>query len=181
MWQRLALGLVLAVGCGGKTGNYKVDYAGPIALELVNQTSRPIEQIYIYPRGAANRGPSWTALEPGASTTVKLQEGFYELVAKSARRRIDERWVETPESTTMLEMREDLPSTPRKLIFHDAGQTPPGLDQRGTLGVTFMLTGAPAPTPAGAESPSSEGEPSGEGDPSGTDATAEPDAAPQAP
>lgn len=144
MWQRLALGLVLAVGCGGKTGNYKVDYAGPITLELVNQTSRPIEQIYIYPRGSSARGASWTALEPGASTTVKLKEGFYELVAKSAKRRIDERWVETPESTTMLEMREDLPSTPRKLIFHDAGQTPPGLDQRGTLGVTFMIS---APTP----------------------------------
>lgn len=163
MWQRLVLGLVLALGCGGKTGNYKIDYAGPIALELVNQTSRDIEQIYIYPRGAANRGESWATIAPGASTTVKLKEGHYELVARSAKRRIDARWVETPESTTMLEMREDLPSTPRRVIFHDADQSLPGLDQRGTLGVKFMLTG-PQPEASDADDATEGAEPSLDGD-----------------
>jgi len=150
--RALILGLVLAA-CGGKTGNYKIDYAGPIQIQLVNQTSRPIEKIFIYPRGETNRGTSWTTIAPGAATTVKLKEGMFELVAISAKRRIDNRWVETPESTTLLELREDLASTPRKLIFHDDGQNPMGVDQPGTLGVTFMLTGA---VPA---KPESEGEP----------------------
>lgn len=158
MWQRLVLGLAFVLGCGGKTGNYQVDYAGPIALQLVNQTSRDIEQIYIYPLGAANRGESWATIAPGASTTVKLKEGHYELVARSAKRRIDSRWVETPESTTMLELREDLPSTPRRIVFRDAGSSA-GVDPPGTLGVTFKLTG---PQPAGTDAPEG-GEPGGDG------------------
>jgi hypothetical protein len=165
MRQALVIGLVLALGCGGKTGNYKLDYAGPIAIQLVNQTSRPIEQIYIHPLGNSNRGTSWMSLEPGATSTVKLKEGTYELVAKSAKRRIDARWVETPETTTQLELREDLASTPRKLVFHDAGETPAGLDQKGTLGVTFMISApdkpkddpnaAPTAEPATAPAPES--------------------------
>jgi hypothetical protein len=142
----LALFLVLALAaCGGKTGNYKIDYAGPIAIQLVNQTSRPIEQILIYPLGSANHGTSWTSLAPGAQTTVKLKEGNFELVAVSARRRIDAKYSETPQATAQLELREDLASTPRTLIFHDASETPMGVGQPGTLGVTFMLS---APEPA---------------------------------
>ncbi|HEY5945686.1 MAG TPA: hypothetical protein VIV40_09355 [Kofleriaceae bacterium] len=140
MWQALAIGLCLVVGCGGKTGNYKVDYAGPISIQLVNQTSRPIEQIFIFPRGETKRGTSWTSLSPGAATTVKLKEGNFELVAVSAKRRIDAKFSERPEATTQLELREDLASTPRKLIFHDDGQTPMGVDQPGTLGVAFMIS-----------------------------------------
>ena len=67
--------LVSLAACGGKTGNYKVDYAGPIAIDLVNQTSRPIEQIFIFPRGNPQRGTSWASLAPGEKTTVKLKEG----------------------------------------------------------------------------------------------------------
>ena len=153
MWRMLLIGLAVAA-CGGKTGNYKVDYAGPIQIQLVNQTSRQIDSIFIYPRGETNRGPSWTTIAPGAATTVKLKEGMFELVAVSAKRRIDNRWVETPESTTLLELREDLESTPRKLIFHDEGQTPMGVEAKGTLGVTFMI-GKPEPA-----KPEGEGEPS---------------------
>ncbi|HEU4613829.1 MAG TPA: hypothetical protein VFS15_17170, partial [Kofleriaceae bacterium] len=49
------------------------------------------------------------------------------------------------EATSQLELREDLASTPRKLIFHDSGETPMGVDQPGTLGVAFMIS---APEPA---------------------------------
>jgi hypothetical protein len=146
----IVLGLLFVVACGGKTGNYKTDYAGPIALQLVNQTSRPIEQIFIFPRGMQNRGTSWASLAPGAATTVKIKEGNFELVAISARRRIDATTTEVPEATSQLEMREDLASTPRKLIFHDDGQTPMGVDQPGTLGVTFMI-GHPEPAKSGGE------------------------------
>lgn len=145
MPRTLVLALVIALAaCGGKTGNLQMDYAGPIAIQLVNQTSRPIEQIYIYPLGTSNRGTSWMSLAPGTATTVKLKEGNFELVAVSARRRIDAKLSETPEATAQLELREDLASTPRTLIFHDANQTPMGVDQPGTLGVTFMIS-APEP------------------------------------
>ena len=150
MARYIGIAFLVLVACGGKTGNYKIDYAGPIQIQLVNQTSRPIEQIYIFPRGAANRGTSWTSLAPGATTTVKLKEGMFELVAQSAKRRIDNHWAETPESTTLLELREDLASTPRKLIFHDEGTNPMGTDQPGTLGVTFMIG---KPEPAKEEAP----------------------------
>jgi hypothetical protein len=156
MWRILVLGLVLQVGCGGKTGNYKLDYAGPIAIQLVNQTSRPIEQIYIFPRGATNRGPSWTSLAPGAQTKVILKEGNFELVAVSAKRRIDAKYSETPEATTQLELREDLASTPRKLIFHDASETPAGIDQPGTLGVAFQISAPQPEQPAEASEPKNE-------------------------
>ncbi len=147
--------LLLVVACGGKTGNYKTDYAGPIQLTLVNQTPRPIEQILIYPRGAASRGTSWARIEPGASTTVNLKEGMFELVAQSAKRRIDNHWAEIPESSTLLELREDLASTPRKLVFYDEGTAPAGGDPDGTLSVTFMI-GKPEPAK---EEPAQEGEP----------------------
>ena len=135
--------LVLVLGllaCGGKTGNYKVDYAGPIAIQLVNSTSRPIEEIFIYPSGSANRGSSWTALKPGEATTVKIKEGHFELVAVSARRRIDAHSSERPEATSQLELREDLKQTPRKLVFHDEGEAAAGTEAPGTLGVTFTLS-----------------------------------------
>jgi hypothetical protein len=150
MARYIGFAFVILLACGGKTGNYKVDYAGPIQIQLINQTSRPIEQIFIYPRGETNRGTSWASLAPGAATTVKLEEGNFELVALSAKRRIDAKFSETPEATTQLELREDLASTPRKLIFHDDGQTPMGVDQPGTLGVAFMIS---APEPAKSDEP----------------------------
>ena len=64
--------------------------------------------------------------------------------------------------TTLLELREDLASTPRKLIFHDDGTNPMGVDQPGTLGVTFMIG---KPEPAKEEAPT---EPSTETAPAAT-------------
>src|SRR5690606_11990506 len=139
----LALGFALpfGLGCGGKTGIHKQDYAGPLSLTLVNQTPRPIEALYIFPLGSANRGTSWTTLAPGATETVKIQKGHFELVAVSQKRRIDAKFSETPEAMTSLELRGD-----QKLVFHDAGDTPAGVGAPGTLGVTFMIS-APEPTP----------------------------------
>ena len=134
--------VLVLVAC--KTGNYKVDYAGDYELQLVNQTSRPIDQVFIFPRGASNHGTSWTALQPGATTTVKIKEGMFELIAVSAERRIDAKFRERPQATTLLELKEKLKSTPRKLIFHDESETPMGVDQPGTLGVTFKI-GQPEP------------------------------------
>jgi len=133
----LALAFVLAfvTACGGKTGVYKHDYAGSITLTLVNASPRTIESVFIHPVTKPERGTSWTApIAPGQSTTVKIAEGHFELIAISQKRQIDEHTREVPEAMTMLELRGD-----QRLVFHDDGQTVPGLDAKGTLGVTFML------------------------------------------
>jgi len=137
MWKTLVIAVALAA-CGGKTGVYKNDYAGSITLTLVNASPRPIESLFIYPMGTTDRGTSWTAIAPGATTTVKIRSGNFELVAVSAKRNIEEHLRERPEATTMLELKGD-----QKLVFHDEGQAPPGVDAKGTLGVTFMISEPP--------------------------------------
>jgi hypothetical protein len=132
------LGLVAA--CGGKTGNYQQDLAGPIVVELVNQSPRAIERLHIYPHGRVDRGPSWASIEPGASTTVRLRAGVFELHAVSAKRQIDEQTREVAEASTMLELRTDRPSL--KIVFHDRHAPPPGLGARHVLGVAFHITTA---------------------------------------
>ncbi len=137
--------LLLAVAaCGGKTGVYKNDYSGSLTLTLVNASPRPIESIHIFPMGMQNRGTSWTSLTPGASTTVKIREGNFQLVAVSAKRRIDATFTEVPEATTMLELRGN-----QTLVFHDEGQPAPGLGAKDTLGVTFMVSAASQGAPPG--------------------------------
>jgi hypothetical protein len=141
MLKTLVIACVLAA-CGGKTGVYKNDYAGSITLTLVNASPRAIESILIYPMGSPKQGSSWTEpLAPGATTTVKIASGNFELVAVSAKRKIDEHNRETPKATTMLELKSD-----QKLVFHDEGTAPPGVDAKGTLGVTFIIS-EPEKTP----------------------------------
>ncbi len=144
MLKTLVIAVALAA-CGGKTGVYKNDYAGSITLTLVNASPRPIESVFIYPMGTTDRGASWTAIAPGATTTVKIRSGNFELVAVSAKRNIEEHLRERPEATTMLELKGD-----QKLVFHDEGQAPPGVDAKGTLGVTFMIS-APEKKPEATE------------------------------
>ena len=142
----LMFALVMFAACGGKTGVYKHDYAGSITLTLVNASPRTIESVFIHPVTKPERGTSWTSpIPPGQSTTVKIGEGHFELIAVSQKRQIDERTRETPEAMTMLEIRSD-----QKLVFHDAGQTVGGLDAPGTLGVTFMVS-APEPAESASE------------------------------
>lgn len=134
MLKTLVIAVAIAA-CGGKTGVYKNDYAGSITLTLVNASPRQIESVFIYPMGTTERGASWTSIAPGATTTVKIRSGNFELVAVSAKRNIEEHLRERPEATTMLELKGD-----QKLVFHDEGQAPPGVDAKGTLGVTFMIS-----------------------------------------
>ncbi len=144
--------LLVLAACGGKTGVYKNDYAGSLTLTLVNASPRVIEEIRIYPAGSPKQGSSWTdAIPPGATRTVKIRSGNFELVAISAKRNLDEHTRERPEATTMLELKAD-----QKLVFHDADQTPPGVDAKGTLGVTFQIS--PTETKPDATEPAPEGE-----------------------
>lgn len=137
---------VLAFACGGATGVYKQDYAGSITLTLVNASPRPIESVFIHPIRKPERGSSWIAqpIAPGASTTVKIRAGGFELIAVSHERNIDAHNRETPEAMTMLETRTDRGD--QTLVFHDEGQTVAGLDKPNTVGVAFVITQAPQPT-----------------------------------
>jgi len=146
--------VVALVACGGKTGVYKNDYAGSITLTLVNASPRPIESVFIYPMGMTNRGTSWAEIAPGGTTTVKIRSGNFELVAVSAKRNIEDHLRERPEATTTLELKSD-----QKLVFHDEGQAPPGVDTKGTLGVTFMIS-EPEKKPESTE-PTTEAAPEG--------------------
>jgi hypothetical protein len=146
MFRTLVLALAIAA-CGGKTGVYSHDYSGSLTLTLVNQSPRPVQAVFIYPLGSTNRGTSWTSIAPGATTKVSIREGNFELVAVSAKRRIDAKYSETPEAMTSLELRAN-----QTLVFHDANQTPTGVGAPNTLAVTFMLGQAeptPAPAPEG--------------------------------
>jgi hypothetical protein len=143
--RTFVLGLVVcAWACGGgKTGVYKHDYAGSITLTLVNASPRPIESVFIHPIGTTDRGQSWTQpIAPGASTTLKIRHGGYELIAVSQKRSIDEHTREVPEAMSMLELRDDRGD--QKLVFHDDGETVGGLDAPGTIRVTFMIAKSPA-------------------------------------
>jgi hypothetical protein len=152
MWKTLVLVLLLAA-CGGKTGVYKDDYSGSLTLTLVNMSPRTIEEVFIYPIGSQAQGSSWTeAIPPGATRSVKIRSGNFELVAVSAKRNIDQHTRERPQATTSLELKSD-----QKLVFHDAGDNPAGLDAKGTLGVTFQIS--PAETKPDATEPTTESAP----------------------
>lgn len=141
---RTAVLLLALVACGGNTGVYKHDYAGSITLTLVNASPRPIESVFIHPVTKPDRGSSWAGpIAPGASTTVKIAEGHFELIAVSQKRNIDAHNREVPEAMTMLEVRSD-----QKLIFHDAGETVGGLGP-GTIEVTFMISAPDAGSGSG--------------------------------
>src|SRR3954463_4327877 len=104
MWKTVVLAFAL-VACGGKTGVNKHDYAGSITLTLANMSPRVIEQVFIHPPGSP-RGASWTgAIPPGASVTVKVESGNFEIVAVSAKRALDHHTRERPEATSMLELK----------------------------------------------------------------------------
>jgi len=149
---RTAVLLLALVACGGgNTGVYKHDFAGSITLTLINASPRPIESVFIHPVSKPERGSSWTGpIAPGASATVKIAEGHFELIAVSQKRNIDPHNREVPEAMTMLEVRSD-----QKLIFHDAGESIAGLGA-GTIEVTFMISAPDAGSGAGSAEPTTE-------------------------
>ena len=109
-------------------------------VSLVNKTERPIEAIYIYPLGAADHGASRGSLAPSASTQVAVKPGHVEVLAVSAKVKIDEHTRDQPTATQGLEL-----TGPIQVIFYDAAAKPPGVDRPGVIGVSFVF---PAPKPA---------------------------------
>ncbi len=108
-------------------------------IKLVNRTDRAIDHIYIFPSGSADHGASRAALAPNATTEVKVAAGNVDVVAVSAKVRVDAKSSETRTATQTLQL-----AGPLELVFHDSNQVPPGLDRPATLGVTFRVTEDPA-------------------------------------
>ncbi len=135
MIRPLLLALACTLAVAGCAPSYQT-------VQLVNRTNRVIEQIYIYPSGAAEHGASRGSLAPDATTAVKIRSGNVEVLAISHKVRIDDTTSETRTATQTLEL-----TAPLQLVFHDSTQTPSELARPGTLGVTFEII-APPPPPA---------------------------------
>jgi hypothetical protein len=131
----LVLALVL-VACGG---------ANLQTIQIVNRSPRPIEELYVYPTGAA-RGASRGVLAPNGSTSVKVKAGHVSVMAVSAKLQVDEHTRDRPSASQELEL-----DSPTEVVFHDEGQAPPGLNRQGTIGVVFLIPHAS--TPPSDESP----------------------------
>ena len=132
-----ALILSMLAACGG--ANYQT-------LQLTNQTSRPIAEIYVYPIGSANHGTSQRALAPNETAQIKVRGGRVELLAISSKVQIDERTRDQPSVTQGLEL-----DRPLKIIFFDAASgKPPGLDRSDVIGVAFTLAKSNEPPPTSA-------------------------------
>jgi hypothetical protein len=126
------LGLaLLLVGCATHTQT----------IQIVNRTSRAIEQVYVYPVGGA-KGASRGALAPNGSVSVQVKPGNVEVYALSAKLQVDEHTRDQPSASQDLEIK-----GPVEVILYDAGDKPAEVDRPGVFGIAFTLP-KPAPPPA---------------------------------
>jgi hypothetical protein len=109
-------------------------------VQLVNKTARPIEQVFVYPIGSPDHGPSRMALAPNASQSLQLAPGNLEVMAVSAKITIDEHTRDRPMVTGGLELH-----GPMQVIFYDADAKPPEVDRPGVIGVPFKVRASNAP------------------------------------
>jgi len=103
-------------------------------VQLVNKTSRQIEQVFVYPIGSPDHGPSRTSLAPNATTSLQLAQGNLEVMAVSVKITIDEHTRDRPTASGGVELR-----GPMQVIFYDADAKPPEVDRPGVIGVPFTI------------------------------------------
>lgn len=118
------ISLALITACGG---------ASLQTVSIRNATSRPIEELYVYPTGGA-RGTSRGALAPSESTQVKIKAGHVSVMAVSAKLKVDEHTRDQPSASQELELK-----SPTEVVFYDDGNAPPGIEQKGVIGVAFQI------------------------------------------
>jgi hypothetical protein len=73
-------------------------------IKLVNRTDRPIEKIYIFPTGATDHGTSRGSLAPDASVEVKVAAGNVDVLAVSAKVRVNTKESETRTASQTVEL-----------------------------------------------------------------------------
>jgi len=123
----IGLGLGLGLGACGSASYHTVT--------LVNLSPRAIEEVYIFPTGGADHGASRATLAPNATAAVQVKAGNVDVLAVSAKERVDDTQTETKTATQTLELR-----GPLELVFHDSNQHPPELARKGTVGIAFRAT-----------------------------------------
>jgi hypothetical protein len=116
-------------------------------VELVNRTSRAIDEVYVYPSGAANHGASRGALAPNASEKVQVKPGHVEVLAVSAKVQIDEHTRDQPSAGKQFEL-----AKPTKVVFYDQDQQPAEVNHPGVVGIAFVLL-HPRSSPDDADAP----------------------------
>ena len=130
-----ALALILLAACGG---------AQLQTVTVVNRSSRPIQELYVYPVGAANHGTSRGSVAPNGQTEIKVKPGNIEVMALSAKLQVDEHTRDQPSASGDLEVSTQRPA---QVIFYDDGSTPPPEASRpGVFGFAFVIPKA-APKP----------------------------------
>jgi hypothetical protein len=138
--MRLACLLPLLVACGG---------AQLQTVSLVNQTERTIKELYVFPAGSKDKGPSRGTLAPAAGTKVQIKTGNVEVYAVSETVKLDDHHRDTPTASQSLELR-----GPLEVIFYDSNSKPAGVDKPNVIGVSFIVADKPkpaAPDPAPSE------------------------------
>ena len=108
-------------------------------VQLVNQTTRTIDEIYVFPVGAADHGAPRGVLPPSATKELQIPAGNIEIDAVSGKIQVDHTR-DRPSASTSIELKE-----PAKVIFYDDDARPPGLDNPGTYGVKFHVPKAATP------------------------------------
>ena len=103
-------------------------------VQITNKTSRQLEQVYVYPLGSPDHGPSRGSLAPNGSTSLSLRPGNLEVLAVSAKVTIDEHTRDKPSVSRGIELR-----GPLQVIFYDPDAKPPEVDNPGVIGVPFNL------------------------------------------
>lgn len=120
-----ALAFLVLAACGG----------APLqTVQIVNRSSRPIQELYVYPVGSANHGTSRGSVAPNGQTEVKVKAGQVEVMALSSKLQVDEHTRDQPSASGDVELR-----GPTQIIFYDEGSAPPGLDRPGVFGFAFVI------------------------------------------
>ncbi|HEY3805489.1 MAG TPA: hypothetical protein VGL61_22930 [Kofleriaceae bacterium] len=100
-------------------------------LQLVNQTPRTIEAVYVYPPNGS-RGASRAQLAPNAQTSIQVRGGRVEVYAVSAKYQLDEHTRDRPEASQELELH-----GPAKVIFYDQDDRPAEVNRPDVFGIEF--------------------------------------------
>ncbi len=129
--MKLACLLPLLLACGGVQLQ---------TVSLINQTDRTIKELYVYPAGSKDKGPSRGTLAPTAGTTVSIKAGNVEVYAVSETVKLDDHHRDTPTASQSLELR-----GPLQVIFYDNNNKPAGVDRPNVVGVSFIVAGKPKP------------------------------------
>lgn len=120
----VVVSLALVAACGG--ASYQT-------ISIKNASSRPIEELYVYPTGG-QRGTSRGQLAPNATTAVKIKGGHVSVTAVSSKIQVDEHTRDKPTASQELELK-----APTQVVFYDDGSAPPGLEAKGVIGVAFQM------------------------------------------